>query len=290
MSNLILIGLIIILLIYQHLINQLETFSSKNHIWMYWEDKPGVNKPNYLKLCYQTIIKNKGTSQQLHLLDQNSIYQYLPDLRTDLDQKCNIPQKADYIRLALLQRYGGIWLDSDIIIFRPLDKLFLLLNEYDFIGFGCHFKDCHLRLSGYPRPANWVLGSPKNGKLVTYCLQQANNILSQQPKLLTQKYHCLGRELLWTGIDFLRKNDQDWKYYHFNSQCFERDYQGQKITNQRLISNENIDQQCKNKMIFIPVYNTAPGFPTWFKNMTEDQILEQNILFSRLIRYALTDK
>ena len=40
-------------------------------------------------------------------MDQNSIYQYLPDLRTDLDQKCNIPQKADYIRLALLQKYGG---------------------------------------------------------------------------------------------------------------------------------------------------------------------------------------
>ena len=35
----------------------------------------------------------------------------------------SIPQKADYIRLSLLKKYGGIWLDSDIIVIKNLQPI-----------------------------------------------------------------------------------------------------------------------------------------------------------------------
>lgn len=264
-----------------------ESFKNKNNIWMYWESKNGGTKAAYLELCYKTIVKNCQKSSNVHLLNEKTVYNYLPNLRNDLDEKCSIPQKADYIRISLLKEYGGLWLDADVIVFKPLDKLFLVLEEYDFIGFGCHFIDCNRSMYGYPKPANWVIGSKKNGKLMTNCVNEANNILDYTPNNLKRKYHSLGRELLWSQINKLLILDKEWKYYHFNSKCIERDSNGNKLVNKRFISNEEIDQRCKDKFIFMPVYNTAPGFPAWFTNMSESEIINSNTLFSKLISYAL---
>ena len=48
----------------------------------------------------------------VHFLDEKSVFKYLPNLDLDLLKWCSIPQKADYIRLSLLTKYGGFWLDS----------------------------------------------------------------------------------------------------------------------------------------------------------------------------------
>ena len=46
-----------------------------------------------------------------------------------------------------------------------------------------------------------------------------------------------------------------------------------------MISNENIDSKCIDKSYFVPIYNTAPGFPKWFLDLTEKEIatLKKNI-------------
>ena len=42
-----------------------ESFTGDNinHIWMYWENKPGKTKPNFLKLCVDTVRKHCGTDE-----------------------------------------------------------------------------------------------------------------------------------------------------------------------------------------------------------------------------------
>lgn len=284
----IIIILVVILIIK---ISYHESFNSinKRNIWMYWETKKGSRKAAYLNLCYQTIVHHCSNCR-VHLLNEKTLLNYLPELNINLLKWCSIPQKADYIRLCLLQKYGGIWLDSDIIVFKSLSELFSLLDNYDFIGFGCHFKNCNINSYGYPKPANWVIGSRKNGILITRCLEKANRMLITNPEMMRINYHCLGRELLWSQIDYLLKSNIKWKYYHFNSKCIERDSYGRKIYNSRHISNEEIDNRCKDKFIFIPIYNTAPGFPDWFINMSEQELLKSDILFSKLINYSLRKK
>lgn len=279
--------IIILIIIFILKLSYHESFNNvRRNIWMYWETKKGYRKPAYLNLCYQTIVRHCSNCY-VHLLNEKTVLNYLPELNVNLLKHCSIPQKADYIRLSLLQKYGGIWLDADIIVFKSLSELFLLLENYDFIGFGCHFKNCNISNYGYPKPANWVIGSRKNGVLMTKCLERANQILRTNPQIIRIKYHCLGRELLWSQIDSLLKSNIKWKYYHFNSKCIERDSFGKKLYNSRQISNEEIDSRCKNKFIFIPIYNTAPGFPDWFQNMSEQDLLKSNILFSKLINYSL---
>ena len=255
-----------------------------NNIWMYWENLPGKKKSPYLDLCYKTIKKNCSENFKIHLLNEKNVYYYIPDLRKNIDHQMNIQQKVDYIRYILLYKYGGIWIDADTIVIKDLTPIINKLKKYDFVGFGCHFNNREKCLkSGKPYPANWVMGSRKNSKLMKLCVEKCNKFLDSNINL-KKKYHLLGRETLWSEIDFLLKNDKKWNYYHYDSKCIERDSNNNKFNNERVISNEEIDNYCKDKMLFIPIYNSAPGFPEWFKNMNENRLLKSDMLISKIFR------
>ena len=57
-----------------------------NNIWMYWENLPGKKKSQYLDLCYKTIKKNCSKNFKIHLLNEKSVYNYIPDLKDNLDE------------------------------------------------------------------------------------------------------------------------------------------------------------------------------------------------------------
>lgn len=253
------------------------------HIWLYWETKKGHTKPEYIDLCQLSIKQNCKKDFNIHVLDQTNVYKYFPEMRKDLGH-LSIPQKTDYIRLYALVTHGGIWLDSDMIVFKSLLPLLEKLRHYDFAGFGCHDLKCNLTNNGYGKPANWAMISRKNGRLVRDALRSADDVLDSSIDLTSiNNYHKLGRELLWNSIKKLKK--ESWDYYHFDSTCFERDKYGNKYTNERLISNESIDARCD--YYFMPMYNTAPGFPKWFIDMNKTKLLKSNTLFSKLINVAL---
>ena len=259
--------------------------TENKNIWLYWENKPGRKKPDYLNLCFKSVEKNCSRNFNINLLDENSVKEYLPDLRNDLNEKLNIPQKTDYIRLKLLHLYGGIWLDSDIIILKDLSEIIKKLDTHDFVGFGCHHIECTKNGDGYPNPANWVFAAKKGSILMKNCIDECDKILDENDSnYFATNYHIIGRKLLWRQISNLQK--QNWDYYHYNSYCIERDSSFNKYVNKRLISDEDHDIKCEHSL-FVPIYNTAPGFPDWFLNMSETEHLNNNTLFSKLIRKAL---
>ena len=284
---------ILILIFYifyiQSKIKKLKSVDSYKIIWMYWENKPGHTKPAYLSICHKTVVKN-ATQFKIHLLNEKTVHDFLPNLRSEINS-LTIPQKADYIRLALLTKYGGIWFDSDTILFQNPEIIVNKLKDFDFVGFGCHQSYCKQVSFGYPRPANWVMGSRENSKLTSLCLKKADELLDTFPSDYFNKpsnYHIFGRTLLWRCIKILHKNRfQRWDYYHFPSYCLDRDSKNDKFTNARYISKENIDTRCVNNMIFSPFYATSPGFPEWFSKMTEDEFLKSDMLVSKMFRKAL---
>ena len=263
--------------------------TSKWTIWMYWEyKKPKTSsRPIYLDICYETVIKHCSSSFKIQMLDEISIHKFLPGLRNDLDDKLTIPQKTDYYRYELLRKYGGIWLDTDIIVMKDLKPIADLLNNgYSYIGAGCHGNKC--RPNGFPKPANWFMASLPEDPLVSRCIKKCDKLLDTYDTL-KEKYFILGRETMWDEIDYLLKNMPTWRYYHLDSICTERDSNDKKYVNARFLSNENNDPKCSNKQLFIPVYNTAPGFPDWFKSMSREKILESSntMLISKLFRESL---
>ena len=280
--------IIILLIIFNILIyyRSNEYFTENPNIWMYWENKNGKKKPAYLELCYDTIIKQCSNSFNIHLLNEKTVYKYLPNLRTDLDKYLNIPQKTDYIRLALLYKYGGIWIDSDTIVIKDLISLWNKTKKHEFIGFGCTGYHCNSVESGYPKPSNWVLISRQGGKLMKECLKEADKLIENRPYIFKFKYHIMGRMLLWSKIKELLETKK-WDYLHMPSKCIERDSIGNKYVNNRLISDQEYDKKCKGKIFFLPIYNTAPGFPEWFVKLTKKELLDSNMLISKMFNYAL---
>ena len=272
-------------------LKSVEKFSDKNenelpnYIWMYWENKPNMTKYPYLDLCYKTILKN-SPNFEIRLLDKKSVKKYIPDLRDDINKCMNIPQKTDYIRLKLLYMYGGIWIDSDTIMINDLMPLLKKLKKYDFIGFGCSGLYCNIKTTGKPYPSNWVMISQKNGLLMKKCIEEAEYIIDNHKYLFKKKYHIIGRQLLWKNIKKLMKTKK-WDYLHVSSKCIERDSNGIKYKNNRLLSSEDYDKNCLDKIYFLPIYNTAPGFPKWFINLTEKEILRSNMLISKMFKLAL---
>jgi mannosyltransferase OCH1-like enzyme len=279
------IGLICLLLILLLLNKTTEGFMAqdKPFIWLYWENKKGVHEPpNYIKMCHESANLHCGEDFNVVILNENSVKTYLHDLRDDIN-KLEIPQKADYIRLKLLEKYGGIWLDSDIIVMRSLLPIMSKMkHNIDFVGFGCHSRNC--KRSGKPKPANWVMASKPNTKFMNMCIEECNTVLDKPDKI---KYFDLGRNLLWKKIKEIKKLDPSWDYYHYDSKCLDRDSNYNKIRNKRLISEEPIDKRCINESLFIPIYNTAPGFPDWFKNKSRKEILDDNMLISKIFRKCL---
>lgn len=280
----------VLLVILLYIKTELFTSQLKPTIWMYWENKlPNSKRPAYLDLCYETVVKHCSETFNIILLDERTIFDYLPNVRRDLDAKCSIPQKTDYYRYMLLYKYGGIWLDSDIIVLQDLSPLIDKLNidGYDYVGAGCH-SSTGCTPSGYPRPSNWLMASVPNSKLMASCLKKADEVLDTNQSI-EDKYFIIGREIIWAEIQLLLKNDSAWKYYHIPSICSERDSEDKKYINSRMISTEDNDPKCSGRQLFVPIYNTAPGFPKWFKDYSRTQILESNLLIGKLFRESLNN-
>ena len=254
--------------------------NNKPIIWMYWENKGNNKKPEYLNMCYESIVNKCSKSFNVILLNEKTVYNYLPDLRRDLDRKLNIPQKTDIIRFKLLYKYGGIWLDSDTIMLKNIKNVYKKLEKYDFVGFGS--RKCQKCVNGYPYPSIWAMASRPNTEFIKNVINEQDKLFnSKDSNYFKRKYFILGRELVWEEIRKMK--EKGWDYYHWDSSVIEKDKNGNKYTNQRLITIENF----KNNNMFIPIYNTAPGFPEWFINLNKTKLLNGNMLISKLFKKAL---
>ncbi|MGH9091163.1 MAG: capsular polysaccharide synthesis protein [Acidimicrobiales bacterium] len=103
---------------------------------MYWEDVPGRTRPPYLDLCRETI-EAQAAPLTVHCLDEHTIFEWLPDLPQVNWIRLGTPvRRSDYARTRLVERYGGLWLDSDCIAFSRLDALVAPLSCEEVVSAG----------------------------------------------------------------------------------------------------------------------------------------------------------
>ncbi len=107
------------------------------HVWMYWENLPGKYRAPYLELCLDTIKLHLDDAMCLHALDEESVFEWLPDLSPEIWEKLGTPiRRADYARVRLVERHGGLWLDADCIAMKRLRPLVEPLASHDVVGWG----------------------------------------------------------------------------------------------------------------------------------------------------------
>lgn len=129
-------------------------------IWAYWN---GTDLPLLIERCLDNWQRsNPGFS--IRLLRETSVRDYLPEIPAVLDGVSHA-KRADWIRLELLYRYGGIWVDASTILTRSLDWV---LEQHahkpaEFVGF---YLERHTRDSAYPVVENWFMAAPPSSRLI----------------------------------------------------------------------------------------------------------------------------
>lgn len=96
----------------------------ENTIWTYWEQGRKNIYP-FHKLCIKTWKQN-NPKYRVIIVDKNNVYNYLDkkDLPPNWEKIEQIQHKSDFVRIALLEKYGGIWIDISTICLKPIDSVF----------------------------------------------------------------------------------------------------------------------------------------------------------------------
>lgn len=89
----------------------------------FWEPKEAI--PGYIRLCMETW-KVCLPGYEIVVLDYQTLGDYLTPAEQDavLWKKMTFAMQSDCIRCAVLKKHGGIWLDADTVLTKPLDARF----------------------------------------------------------------------------------------------------------------------------------------------------------------------
>lgn len=303
---LVLVGVLLVLAIYfvfngcvqsEHMTAEQHTHTpththTRPPLWAYWELKPGkTSPPPYIVLCLETIRRNCASTYDVRILNEISVRDYLPDLRTDIDQ-LGLAMKADYIRVALLHRYGGVWLDADTIAITDLREIRDKLADYDYVGFGCTGLICH---TGYPRPSNWAMGSRRHGLLMGKVLvaldQKLDDHFATPPaERRPIGYFDLGKVILWDTLEKLM-SETNYTYYHFPATVDgSRDVDGRWVTPDLIFSGDrHLMAPSELILVFLAnnIYCGSDPKYNWFCTLRREEILTGPYFISGLFRRAL---
>jgi len=108
-------------------------------IFAYW-DRPETI-PAYLQLCVATWQVYGGV-ESVHLITDVNLHEWVAEDVLDLRALAAypIPQRKDAIELAVLARYGGLFIDLDTICSAPLVVLQAALSDADVALYGFHLS------------------------------------------------------------------------------------------------------------------------------------------------------
>lgn len=124
-------------------------------IWIYWDSK----KPELVERCLERI-KSLNHEYTVHILDNNNINDFC---EIDFSQFEGLtPQlKSDLLRLYLLYKHGGIWVDASVILYSNLDWIIDLCNINKTKAFG-YYRNANTTVKQYPVIESWLLASERN--------------------------------------------------------------------------------------------------------------------------------
>ena len=158
---------VIILVIALHQVKPIA-FHLPKVVWTHWDSD---NPPEAVKKTVERMRKilpdwkvNFITTEQfLHSINQESIPPGFHTLRVE--------HQADWIRLKLLQMYGGCWIDSGIILNQSIHELYTecARKRADLLVFKILGTQTNPK---YPIAENWFIMAPPNSPMINVWLQE----------------------------------------------------------------------------------------------------------------------
>ena len=119
------------LLKYKDNSSQLSPVDKKN-IWVFWNTGE-KNLPPIVQLCLKSVRKY-ANGADVHLLTMNNLEEYItipPYIMNKYKEgKMTLAFLTDYMRISLIEKYGGLWLDATIYVSQDIPSSIFEKNLY----------------------------------------------------------------------------------------------------------------------------------------------------------------
>jgi len=138
-------------------------------IWFLWlqglDDAPLV-----VRKCYESWIKH-NLDWELMLLDEQSIGEYIPELPAGITKQA----LSDILRINLLAKHGGVWVDATCFCMKPLDEWLYDNMQSGFFAFDRPGPDRML--------SSWFIACNKYNYIATTYQNMVNLYWQENPDL-----------------------------------------------------------------------------------------------------------
>lgn len=169
-------------------------------IWSYWHD---TYYPVSVKMAYRSwritnpkyIICHVNPDNLEYYLD-SKVHNVFPSNFSSLSHQ----HQADCIRLVLIEKYGGVWVDSTIYLFRNLNRTWN--DDYDLGGY---YQDGFTTNHDAPVMENWFISAPKGSKLIKDWKKEYFSALSNRNYLY---------DIQTAGVDLQNTSNREYLLQH----------------------------------------------------------------------------
>ena len=143
-----------------------NVFNIPKRIWTFWNSK---KLPITVENCINTW-KFMNPDYEIIILNTKNVNKWIPDVKVLnlTHSKESFARLSDFIRLNVLYKYGGIWLDASTICTQSFDEWFKNIKgrsrkKIDFIGF---YIKLFTNKKRYPVIESWAFACVKHSKFV----------------------------------------------------------------------------------------------------------------------------
>ena len=248
--------LVLVMLILQL---QRKTYTLPKIVWTHWDSEQvpeHVSKTvdRMRKMLPDWQVKFLTTDDFLHSINQEEIP---PGFQT-----LKVEHQADWIRLKLLKKYGGCWIDSGIILNQSINNLYrdCVSNKADVLLFKILGTQTNPL---YPVAENWFIMAPPASPMITLWLEEYETAI----KMGFKRYKNKIKE---EGVDLQKLMNSPGDVYLTQHGCY------QKVIQKRMPPNAKV------------VYHVAED--TMFKIHATDCKWEKSCIWSTLkdVEYCKT--
>ena len=146
-------------------------------IWIYWHEvkieSVAVNK------CIEQIRRLNPT-WTIYILNKETVLNFLDDF-TWFSSELPLANLSDYIRLSLLKKYGGVYIDASTLLFEPLENI-LKLTDRSIAELSIYYTEENTVDNRFPMIETWFMAAVPNSKFIIDWLNEYTQcIRSQNP-------------------------------------------------------------------------------------------------------------
>ena len=144
------------------------------NIFCYWDTE---ELPPIINECIKKIKNEMDSKWNIILLNKNTVYKLISKNNFPKNyEKLQVQHKTDWIRLYLLKKHGGLWMDISIVLNDPqeIEDIYniLMTTNKNICCYEMNFHRIKVNNKEYPGIENWFIMAKPNIEIINKLLKE----------------------------------------------------------------------------------------------------------------------